>query len=252
MLNLTLLSKEQIFGLEIFEKYGTKCAITDFAILLGGCVSDHYIDGGNSLKDRTGWWWMKTYYKTQYDYDVYAVSGNGDVSWSTAYSRAGGVRPALPYSSISMNEVRKKTGINEAKYGEYPQWVVDEGYSCELEKAYDNDKILPTGKSYITDSLKYDDCNSSFIPREHIEYEYNGEKFIRFVSDANCYGKVLSDGRTIKTREAYWVRVEPMIWLVDERENIAISKYILVSGLQFNLTNYYGFFENTDINRVYK
>jgi len=70
-MNLTLLETNQIFGsqgvfgkkaLSIFEKYGTKAAITDFAILLGGYVSDFTVNDSNQLKDRTGWYWTKTDY----------------------------------------------------------------------------------------------------------------------------------------------------------------------------------------------
>ena len=42
MNNFTFLTYEQIFErnrLDIIEKYGTRCAITDFSILLGGFVS---------------------------------------------------------------------------------------------------------------------------------------------------------------------------------------------------------------------
>ena len=64
MLDLTFLTKEQIFGdnkLEILKKYGTRCVITDFSILLGGYVSsDYYTSEGNTRKDRTGWWWTKS------------------------------------------------------------------------------------------------------------------------------------------------------------------------------------------------
>ena len=63
MNNFTFLTDEQIFGndrLDILKKYGTKCAITDFSILLGGYVSDYYTSEGNSRKDRTGWWWTKS------------------------------------------------------------------------------------------------------------------------------------------------------------------------------------------------
>ena len=52
MNNFTFLTDEQIFGndqLDILKKYGTKCAITDFSILLGGYVSgDYYTSEGNS------------------------------------------------------------------------------------------------------------------------------------------------------------------------------------------------------------
>ena len=46
MKDFTFLTEEQIFGddqLDILKKYGTKCAITDFSILLGGYVSGDYI-----------------------------------------------------------------------------------------------------------------------------------------------------------------------------------------------------------------
>ena len=66
MNNFTFLTDEQLFGnnqLDIISRYGTKCAITDFSILLGGYVSsDDYTSEGNTRKDRTGWWWTKTPY----------------------------------------------------------------------------------------------------------------------------------------------------------------------------------------------
>lgn len=60
-MNFTFLTEEEIFSekkLRIFRKYGTKAAITDFSILLGGFVSSNETvnDTGN-LKDRTGFWW---------------------------------------------------------------------------------------------------------------------------------------------------------------------------------------------------
>lgn len=68
MSNFTFLTDEQIFGdnqLDILKKYGTKCAITDFSILLGGYVaSTSYTSEGSTKKDRTGWWWTKTPYSS--------------------------------------------------------------------------------------------------------------------------------------------------------------------------------------------
>ncbi len=64
MLDFTFLEQNEIFGdkqLDIFKQYGTKCAITDFAILLGGYVAnDIYTSEGRTLKDRTGLWWTRT------------------------------------------------------------------------------------------------------------------------------------------------------------------------------------------------
>ena len=156
--NFTFLTEEQIFEnskLDILNRYGTKCAITDFSILLGGYVSsDHYTDEGNSKKDRTGWWWTKT----PYDDDAGVVDISGNSCSSNVGKRSGGARPALPYSSISSissNGVRGSSGIIEVEYGEYPQTIVDEGYSRELERLYNSNNLRTTGKSYTTDSVRY-------------------------------------------------------------------------------------------------
>ena len=252
MNNFTLLTDEQIFGnnqLDIIRRYGTKCAITDFSILLGGYVSsDYYTSEGNTKKDRTGWWWTKS---SDGDNDARLVDTGGSRYWSSVVKRTGGARPALPYSSIqsiSSNGVRGASGVKETLYGEYPQTIVDENYSRELERAYNNGSLKTTGKNYTTDSVRYQDTDTSFRARTHTEYEYNGGKYIRFVGDSNCDGEVLSDGRTIQSGNTYWVRVEPIIWLVDERANIALSKKIIFSGVQFkNRRDYKDDFDRTDI-----
>lgn len=257
MNDFTFLTNAQIFGnnrLDIISRYGTRCAITDFSILLGGNVSpNYYTSEGKTRKDRAGWWWAKTPYDDDGARIVY-VDGEG--FWSGAFSRDGGARPALHYSSIqsiSSNEVRGKFDIKEVEYGEYPQTIVDETLSNKLEKCYNEDipfeiDLVRTGKVYTTDSVRFIDEDTSFRARTHIEYEYNGSKYIRFVGDLNGDRKVLSDGRTIIVGQAYWVRVEPITWLVDERANIALSKKIIFSGVQFkNCRNYDGNFDKTDI-----
>jgi len=90
MLKLTLLEIGQIFGsqgsfgkkaLSIFEKYGTKAAITDFAILLGGYVSDYSINDSNQLEDRTGWYLTKTDYNNVCVRAVNICGGNIHNMW---------------------------------------------------------------------------------------------------------------------------------------------------------------------------
>ena len=252
MNNFTFLTDEQIFGnnkLDIISRYGTKCAITDFSILLGGYVSsDYYTSEGNTRKDRTGWWWTKS---SNGDDNALVVSQYGGRRCYNVRKRNGGARPALPYSSIqsiSSNVVRGANEIKEVEYGEYPQTIVDENYSCELERAYNDGSLRTTGKNYTTDSVRYQDVDTSFRARAHTEYEYNGSKYIRFVGDSNCDGEVLSDDRTIQSGNTYWVRVEPITWLVDERANIALSKKLIFSGVQFkNRRDNKDDFDRTDI-----
>ncbi len=242
-LDLTFLTIEQVEDLEILKKYGKKAEPTDFAILLGSYVT-------------SGWWWTKSL--TDGDNVARVVSPDGCVGspygcevWDDVDSRFTGARPAIPYSSIqqvSSNGVIGASGIKEILYGEYPQTIVDENYSRELERAYNNGSLRTTGKNYTTDSVRYQDYDTNFRPRAHTEYEYNGSKYIRFVGDSNCDGEVLSDGRTIQSENTYWVRVEPITWLVDERANIALSKKLIFSGVQFkNRRDYKGDFDRTDI-----
>ncbi len=77
MSNYTFLTEEQYFGsdqLEVIKKRGTKAAITDFSILLGGFVSDYHLDNDTSLEGRTGYYWTKS---DDGDNDARAVDANG-------------------------------------------------------------------------------------------------------------------------------------------------------------------------------
>lgn len=251
MSNFTFLTREQIMlseQLDIIRKYGSRCAITDFSILLGGYVSPRYSVGEKyDIKDRAGLWWTKT---TSNNYAL-LIEDYGDNIREFPTFRKCGSRPALPYSSIqsiSSNVVRDILGIKEIEYGEYPQTIVDEEYSSELETAYtcNNRNLRPTGKKYTTDSIF--DTSPGFKKMTHTEYEYNGNKYIRFVGASNYDGQFLSNGRLLEKGQIYWVRVEPITWLVDEKADIALSKKIIFAGVQFkNSREYYGDFDRTDI-----
>ena len=82
MSNLTFLTQEQCFEsekLDILQKRGTKAAITDFSILLGGWDdrdTDYWhIDGDYSLEGRSGYYWTKS---DDGDSDACVVLENGD------------------------------------------------------------------------------------------------------------------------------------------------------------------------------
>ena len=266
-LNLTLLGLGHIFEepkldenqLEILKKYGAAAAITDFAILLGGDVSsDYYINEKTTGKDRTGLWWTQHVEPIMYsrpsnsalDGKVFGIGFDGGMKLPRRDARNVGIRPAIKYSSIA-NIVSNEVIINkgeEIECGKYPQTIVDENYSRELESEYINENLKTTGKDYVTDSARCADININFVARIHTEYEYNGSKYIRFIGDSNCNGKILSDGRIVEMGEPYWVKVEPVVWLVDEKEDIALCKNIIASGVQFdNKEIYDGNFSKTTI-----
>ena len=111
----TLLSLEQTSGsrkIDVIERLGEKCAISDFAILLGAYVNDDYhVDGDSSLKGRTGWWYLSS---SDGDGEVRVVGEAGNRTWTDAGNRFDAIRPALPYSNISdisQNGVDRKSVV---------------------------------------------------------------------------------------------------------------------------------------------
>jgi len=252
MQELTLLEEKQIFGekaLDIIKKRGTKAAITDFAILLGGYVSgNYYVDGYNSLDKRTGWYWTKT---NDDDYDARIVDFGGVSNDDYVDKRDGGLRPALPFSniqSIPTNEVsgRKKDGVLEIEYGYYPRNAVSIGMQRELEQAWKEE----TGYIYTTDSREYDEYDKTFSPQSHIEYEYKGKRYVKVKANSYFDGNefMLSNGETYKDGDYVWVSVEPVKWLVDEKTKLMITEEVIVAGVQFkNKRDYDGDFSKTDM-----
>ncbi len=258
MSELTFLTEEQCFGsdkLDILKKRGTKAAITDFSILLGGYRSPlHYIDSADYLGSRTSFYWTKSNYGNNC---VCVVYGDGSVSWRDIIERNCGARPALPFSSIGSiptNEVsgkRAEDGIFEVEYGYYPQKAVTKDMQLKLEQAFKSGRLSKTGNVYTTDSKKYDDYDDKFEPKRHEEYQYNEKKYVRV--EAKSYfvenGFILSNGEKYRNGDNVWVEVSPVKWLVDEKSKIMITEKLIFSGVQFKSTRGYNTknFDETDI-----
>ena len=243
MSEFTFLTIEQFYSLEndgIFDGYGEKARITDFASLLG-CYRH---------KDGIGEWWTKTPYHDievyygddEYDDDfndelLCVINKDGKENFKFQWERFAGGRPAFSISSVFSKESKKKledSGVKEFGYGEYPQTIVDEEYSKELERLYSSNSLIITGRNYTTDSAEAMDDVSKFKAKMHIEYEYNGRQYIRFVyDDSSVDGFNLSDGRKLERGKIYWVAVEPIVWLLDLKADIALSKKLIFSGVQF-------------------
>ena len=257
MSNFTFLTQEQCFGsdkLDILKKRGTKAAITDFSILLGAYVSDYHIDNDSSLEGRTGYYWTKS---DDGDNDARVVDANGLRLYITVDKRAGGARPALPFSSISSiptngeSGKRARDGILEVEYGYYPQKAVSRDMQERLERAYRSGSISKTRNSYTTDSVAYDEYDTSFQPQTHQEYEYNGKRYVRV--EANSYYDggdfTLSNGEQYRDGDDVWVEVLPVKWLVDEKSRMMITEKLIFAGVQFNKERNYHTrdFDRTDI-----
>lgn len=226
MSDFTILSRGKVLPgvspLDIFKVGNTElAAVTDFSILLGAS-SEGKKDLGDSRAETSCWWTQEVSRGER----AYVIGHSGQCGMADVDATWVGARPALPYSSIksvSLNErIRDFDGIKEIEYGEYPQTVVDEYYSLKLEDLYNYGNLKPTDKKYTTGKGSV-----------HTEYEYNGSKYIRFVADLKYDGQFLSDGRKVHTGGVYWLRVEPIVWFVDEIADVALSKKVIFSGVEF-------------------
>ena len=252
MNEITLLSDEQTFGsqqIDVIDKMGRMCAISDFAIILGACVSDAYhVVGDRSLKGRTGWWYLSSSAGAG---GVRTVNIVGDRGWSYAGKRSGAVRPALPYSNISdisPNGVRGREGFLEVEYGEYPQYAVDIKLGRILDDSFQAGVLRRTGKTYTTDSRRWDAFSERFSPVQHEEFEYNGKRYVRVKSNDNDENFKLSNRVTVHPGMYVWLEVSPIKWIVDDRAKMLVSKTLLASGIRFcNNGKYNGNFKNTEM-----
>ena len=253
---LTLLSEGQIWGnnkerqLDVISKYGTKAAITDLCILTGSYLCENTIDEDSSLKGRPSWFWTRS---DDVNNDVRVVDIYGDRDYSYRCARYAVVRPALQssiiFSQIYQSRVSGYNITEEVELGEYPQWAVSLEMQCLLEKIYETGKLNKTGGSYTFDSVKYNDYNTGFNPVKYDEYEYQGKKYIRIRANFGFVGYkfMLSNGACYKDGDYAWVEVSPVKWLIDQKTHTLISKYGLLSGIEFldKEHEYHGDFSKT-------
>lgn len=237
MSNYTFPTQEQFFEdemLEVIKKRGAKAAITDFSILLGGWVDR---DSDDSLAGRTGYYWTRS---DDGDNDARAVDGNGNRDDFNVCNRNGGARLALPFSSIDRiptNGVsgKDKDGVKYVEYGFYPQSAVTRGLQQELERQFTSGRLTKTGNGYTTDSRKYDEYGEKFKAQRHEEYEYKGKRYIRVKANSCFHGGnfKLSNGESYRDGDQVWVEVEPIKWLVSERDKLMLTEKIIFAGVQF-------------------
>lgn len=244
MNELRLLEEKQIFGdnaLDVIKKSGSKAAITDFAILLGGFVSDsNHITGYNSLDKRCGCYWTKTY-KENNIINIVDWYGNSNNSCIDSYDSC--VRLVTNFNNrlISSCSVlgRTKDGILEIEYGYYPKSAVSSYMQKILEKEYNLKQLVKSGRTYTTDMGK---CFE--------EFKFNNKKYVRIESLSYNKKVTLSNGKTYKQGDIVWVMVEPVRWFIDEKENLMITKELIISGVPFNHErDYKGDFSTTDIKK---
>ena len=257
---LTLLSDGQIWGnsnepqLEVIRRYWTQAAVTDLCVLTGSNLSKcKYINYNtledSSLKGRTSWFWTRSDVNNN---DVFTVDESGYRNSVYRYTLHGAVRPVLQssaiFSQIFPNRVSGYYDVDEVELGEYPQWAAKEKMQYILEDKY-NKRINKTGRSYTFDSARYNDSDLEFSPVTYDEYEYQNKKYIRVKTNAHFDPTILSNGVVYRNGAYVWVEVLPVKWLIDQKTHTLISKYGLLSGIEFldKEHEYHGDFSKTEM-----
>jgi len=268
MSKISLLSEEHVWGnryegppdvtkcnktvyfdsrLDVLKKYGAACAVTDFCILLGAFVSANYTSEGKTLRDRAGFWWTASSFGSC----VRVVSNVGSMCARDPSERNEATRPCISLADIPealIKAAEDVNGISEIQYGEYPQTAAPMSITTILELSLKNEKLMKTGKIYTIDSRKYSDREKGFLPSKLTEYEYDGKKYVRVKANSDFGGQKfeLSNGAGYFNGDYVWVVVSPVVWFVDQKAGIALSKKCLFSGVKFVETGIYaGEFENT-------
>ena len=186
---------QNMFKLELFKKIDIKAEKTDFVTLLGN-TGDYVIRMKRSNRD-----------------DLVTILSNGHISNSNTYRM--GIRPTILFTKITDHLISRyinEDGLLEVEYGYYPQTVMDLK-EFEVEK----NLLKQTGNYY------------GINPYERF-YEYDSPlgRCIKYqVPQDKCIFECLSTSEIVEPGMTYYVKVEPIKWVVDKKTGLAISKKII-------------------------
>ena len=254
MIQVTLLTEDQIWGessLEVIKKYGTKVALSDLAIVLGGWLGS----AGTTIEgDRSGYIWTAS---ALLDLGlVRTITHAGDFCYYYPNRRRDGVRPVLlkkTTDKIKNPKIKKILLPNDlevkvAFFGEYPQKSVKVKLSEVLEKMYHNRELKKLKEFYTFDTAGLTDYEQGMKPKKYFVYAYGDKKYIRVEGRPADSDSILSNGKDVQIGDPYWIEILPIEWLVDENTGIWISKKALLSGIRFGqYDSYDGNFKKTDM-----
>lgn len=209
--------------LEIF-KQTLKAEQTDLATLFGGNNTYDISGYGHSKKNNSATWVTE-------DGAIY-----NDATWSEYddgyYHEYGGVRPVISFNKIAhgvRNRHINEDGILEVEYGYFPQTILKR---VDLSNGYEWDNF-GFNEYMISDGLEL----SEWFNR----YDHYIVLNSRYLEGRPKVSKHLSDCREFGIDTIYYIKIEPIKWLVDTKTGLAVSKYILA----YMKTSYFNaFFED--------
>ena len=240
MSSIEILSEENVFGENRYDFGGdiSKADLTSFAVLTGASPRSR---NSNEASD-TGYWWLKDIKDN--GNKVCIINSDGKVTYLHPGSTFSGVRPAVKYSLIRpyCKELSLRIGnMKLAMFGEYPQLIAKGSYAYELEENYRNGNFIKTNQSFTT--MKEIKNSGNYVPVKNQVYSYDGRKVIKYAANNTFYESCHYNGERIIKGNTYWVLVEPIIWIINEKDDIALSYQLLFGGIPYDNVRLY---EDTD------
>ena len=238
-INISVLSKEQLgffedvnfaeyeydYVYKYTKKLGKAAYITDFAYITGVENMDNRSKVYPRFygKGRIGKYWLAdTKIKDQETYKSFYISIDNEFYVTFVENNQIGIRPIINYSSISLL-LKNIQIINHSykcgEFGEYPQSLCSKKLELKLEFLYALGFLKETGKNYTINAIN-SSAEKKFSPFVLREYEYKGEKYVRCAEEMKV--------------KACWIKVEPIVWIISEKNDICLAEKILLGGIQFN------------------
>ena len=224
MFSLRLLKEQEVKnGLLHLLTYKPFTQTTDFVNSLGGASTWTTDD----VTVKTG-----SYPRSEGAYEAAVVTLDGSlVKRNLGFLE--GIRPAVKFSEIEKeckNLRFDELGIGYAEYGEYPQSRVKENKS--LDEKLQNGSLQETKRTYTIVNRKY---RNTFIE------PFNPWLGMYEVNDLNPFIKLKEykdeNGNKYVKKGNDWYNVEPLVWRVDTKNDIAITERIINNGIH-NGSNY--------------
>ncbi len=246
-------AKFEVMSKDIVEKlkksnskllYKLQAEATDYAKVLGIDL----IKRINSSKEYGPYW------LTLENYTPYAIISTG-MTYQTSSDRYNiGTRPVISFSSIKhVCKMINSSVIEKCEMGEMPQSFASDELQEELETSYIKRELKETGRVF-TRNISELYVNSKLEMYSMKEYEYKGKKYVRVTDIKKIDGIVLEkDIKLMEYMPSYWIEVEPITWLIDRENDIAISEKILLAGIPYDVRKLlsYQYKEVTSILELY-
>ena len=237
-------------ALSIFKN--GKSEITDLSILLGGYCDDKYISN----------WLIDSGLNQMLSYTDKVMGKDYPTLFYGLFDRRMSQRPTINFDGLKEQFPEGKTIRDYGDYfvfvaGEYPQTAVDMNLNNLLSHS---NEVKKTGKTYVFDC---NDCMEvqKFKQYKVNEYKYKDSKYIMLDKDKiqNILYTILKT-HTVTLHntmqfddydDKIWIKVEPVVWLVDKKSNVAVTQKALFSNIQYEETSeHYSMKDNIQVNLI--